>query len=222
MSDQPYDQGALLAPWESQPFPHVVLDGVWDDDFLRACRKEFPAADDSRWITYNDPEERGKKAGASNMWGQMTHRWFRHVRDPRFAALLSNVTGIETLIPDDVGGGMHETGEGGRLEMHIDFNVHPSNPRLERRINLLVFLNEDWQYEWGGIIELGKRDNPHRIEVLPEFNRTVLFECSDTSFHGHPTPIVGDHLRRSLACYFYAPIREGVREKAHSTVWDRG
>lgn len=216
-----YDGNTLLeARWHPKPFNHAVIDGLWDYDFLRACEAEFPAADDPRWVTYNDPEERGKKAGGSNMWGQMTHRFFRYVRDPVFGTRLTDLTGIERLVSDDIGGGMHETGEGGRLEMHIDFNRHPALPRLERRINMLVFLNEEWRREWGGTVHLGKRDDPDAVELLPLLNRTVLFECSERSFHGHPEPIVGDHLRRSLACYFYAPTRVGSTAP-HSTVWSR-
>lgn len=211
-----YDGNALLtAEWATEPFPHTVIDGMWNPSFLRACRGEFPAAGDERWITYDDPEERGKKAGALNMWGPTTHSFFDVVRDPEFAVLLEQVTGIQPLIGDDIGGGMHETGDGGRLEMHVDFNIHPGNPLLERRLNVLVFLNDRWERDWGGVLYLGDRK---QVEVLPLFNRTVIFECSDQSFHGHPDPIIGEHLRRSLACYFYAPVRAETAAP-HSTVW---
>lgn len=207
----------LEAEWKTDPFRHAVIDNVWDDELLRQCRNEFPIYQDARWITYNDPEEFGKKAGGVEMWGPKTREFFRQVRSAGFENLMEDFTGIEQLTSDDVGGGMHMTGEGGRLEMHIDFNVHPTLP-LERRINMLVFLNDEWDCEWGGCLYLGDQK---QITVEPVFNRTVVFECSDTSFHGHPDPIVGEHYRRSLACYFYAPLREGVLEKAHTTVWNR-
>lgn len=216
-----YDKKRLLATsWENEPFPHAIIDGLWDPELLISCRAEFPSPDDLRWITYNDPEEYGKKAGDARVWGQMTHRFFREVRDPRFSNMLTNLTRIERLVADDIGGGMHETGEGGRLEMHIDFNLHPSIPRLERRINMLVFLNDEWEQDWGGTVRLGKRGDENAMNLLPLFNRTVIFECGENSYHGHPDPIVGDHLRRSLACYYYAPVREETVQ-AHSTVWDR-
>lgn len=211
-----YDIDVLLdATWETEPFRHAVIDGLWADDFLRHARAEFPAPDDPRWVTYNDPEERGKKAGGSNMWGPVTESFFKAVRHPGFAETLQDVTGIQPLTADDIGGGMHETGEGGRLAMHIDFNIHPADPGLERRLNLLVFLNEEWDNNWGGTLLLGALG---QVSVTPTFNRTVLFETGETSFHGHPAPIVGDHLRRSLACYYYAPTRPETAA-AHSTVW---
>lgn len=205
----------IVNKWEDLPFPHAVIDDFWDTDFLVACRNEFPIYEDYRWVTYNDPEEWGKKAGGYNMWGPNTKEFFRRVRSPEFTEELEVATGIDQLTADDIGGGMHMTGPGGRLEMHIDFNVHPAKP-LERRLNMLVFLNEEWDKSWGGMLYLGANKE---VEVLPIFNRTVLFECSDTSFHGHPDSIVGEHYRRSLACYFYAPLREGVLERAHTTVW---
>jgi hypothetical protein len=205
----------MKAEWVDNPFPHAVVDDFWDADFLVACRNEFPIYEDYRWKTYNDPEEFGKKAGGIEMWGPNTKEFFRRVRTSEFAEEMEATTGIDQLTADDIGGGMHMTGPDGRLEMHIDFNVHPTKP-LERRLNMLVFLNDEWDASWGGVLYLGANKE---VEVLPLFNRTVIFECSEASFHGHPDPIVGDHYRRSLACYFYAPLREGVLEKAHTTIW---
>lgn len=199
---------------DALPFPHIVKDDLWDPAMLREIRDEFPEGWDPRWTTYPAPEEIGKRAGDSRMWGPATRKWFDTVRGPDFISFLEELTGVGPLTPDDIGGGMHMTGEGGRLAMHVDFNQHPVLP-LERRINLLVFLNEEWQTAWGGTLYLGAdRDIP----VKPTFNRTVIFATGETSWHGHPEPIVGDHWRRSLAVYYYAPLRDETAN-AHSTVW---
>jgi hypothetical protein len=196
------------------PFPHAVVDGLWDPDQLRACAAEFPPADDPRWATYPDPKEYGKRAGDSRMWGPATKAFFEQARSAETCRLLEEWTGIGPLTADDLGGGMHMTGEGGRLALHRDFNRHPSLP-LERRLNLLVFLNEVWEREWGGVLYLGAG---REVAVEPLFGRTVLFACGPESWHGHPDPIVGEHWRRSLAVYFYAPLRAGTAP-SHSTVW---
>jgi hypothetical protein len=208
-----------LAPLHEQfttagPFPHIVLDGLWPDDDLRAAAAEFPPGDDRRWITYPDPKEYGKRAGDSRMWGPATRAFFDVARSATTCQRLEDLTGIGPLTADDIGGGMHMTGEGGRLETHVDFNVHPSLP-LERRLNMLVFLNDEWREEWGGVLYLGQ---DREVEVLPLFNRTVIFACSDQSWHGHPDPVVGEHWRKSLACYYYAPLRTETGP-AHTTVW---
>lgn len=198
----------------AKPFPHLVVDGMWPDLLLASIDAEFPPAGDPRWITYPDEKERGKKAGDSRMWGPATRGFFDAARSPEACRMLELLTGISPLTADDIGGGMHETGEGGRLEMHRDFNVHPTLP-LERRLNMLVFLNREWDPAWGGTLYLGK---DREVSVVPAWNRTVIFACGPDSWHGHPEPIVGNHLRRSLAIYQYAPLRAETAD-AHTTVW---
>lgn len=208
--------------WVGDPFPHAVVRDLWDPEMLRAVRAEFPEPDDPRWITYPAVEERGKRAGAENCWGPQTYRFIELLHSETMNTWLSMVTGITPLTPDTIGGGMHMTTEGGRLEMHVDFNVHPALP-LERRLNVLVFLEEEWDPTWGGILYLGARPGGQGgmvpgIGVPPLFNTTVIFETSGTSWHGHPDPIVGDHRRRSIAVYYYAPLRAETSE-AHTTIW---
>ncbi|HMG62444.1 MAG TPA: 2OG-Fe(II) oxygenase [Streptosporangiaceae bacterium] len=206
--------GAAARFAAAAPFPHLVLDGAWDPDLLDAINAEFPPAADPRWVTYPDPKEFGKKAAGPNAWGEVTRGFFDEARSPEACKALEALTGIGPLTADDIGGGLHETGQGGRLAAHVDFNVHPSLP-LERRINMLVFLNRDWDPAWGGTLYLGEHQE---VAVVPEFNRTVIFATGGTSWHGHPDPIVGDHLRRSLALYYYAPLRAETGD-AHTTIW---
>jgi Rps23 Pro-64 3,4-dihydroxylase Tpa1-like proline 4-hydroxylase len=99
--------------------------------------------------------------------------------------------------------------------MHTDFSIHPNMPHMTRRINLLVFLEDEWQKEWGGVLYLGRN---REVEILPLFNHTAIFETSSKSYHGHPEPIAGAHLRRSLAVYFYAPRRPDD-DLLSTTVW---
>jgi hypothetical protein len=210
-----FDLAPLRPQFErAEPFPHIVIDGLWPADELRGAAAEFPPGDDHRWITYPDPKEYGKRAGDARLWGPATRRFFDVARSAATCWRLEELTGIGPLTADDIGGGMHMTGLGGRLETHVDFNVHPSLP-LERRLNMLVFLNDEWERDWGGVLYLGQE---REVEVLPLFNRTVIFACSDESWHGHPDPIVGEHWRRSLACYYYAPLR-AESGPAHTTVW---
>lgn len=201
--------------WQHDPFEHAVIHNAFDQGFLEDCRAEFPLPDDPRWVEHADPEERGKKQGGSDCWGPATKHFFDLARSPEMVSWMESVTGIASLSADDLGGGMHQTGEGGRLAVHVDFNVHPANQDLERRVNMLTFLSPEWDAEWGGVLKLGRGAE---IEVLPVFGTTVLFECSSQSYHGHPDPVVGDHLRQSLACYYYAPTRV-LPQFAHTTLW---
>jgi len=125
-----------------------------------------------------------------------------------FVDFLESLTGIEGLIPDPhyFGGGLHQIEPGGYLTVHADFNRHP-RLQLDRRLNALLYLNQEWKEEWGGYLELWDATMSHAVvKVAPAFNRLVVFETTDFSFHGHPDPLQpppGFH-RRSLALYYYS------------------
>jgi Rps23 Pro-64 3,4-dihydroxylase Tpa1-like proline 4-hydroxylase len=120
-----------------------------------------------------------------------------------------------------VGGGMHVTGPHGRLDVHVDFNVIPQR-RLHRRLNILVYLNPEWRDEWGGHVELWDRDVRRCYHSLkPRLNRCVVFETSETSFHGVSAVRCPEGIeRRSFAAYYYTreppPRWDG---KMHSTIF---
>jgi hypothetical protein len=198
----------------ADPFPHIVVDNFWSDDDLKLAAAEFPEPADPRWKTYRDPKEWGKRCmDEPHTWPRSVAQLMAHLQSPVMCEALEDLTGLRGLTADGLGGGMHMTGEGGRLDMHVDFNVHPDGKRL-RRLNVLVFLNEEWNWEWGGTLFLGEKTDKG---ILPLFNKMVIFECSDKSWHGHPGPIVGNRWRKSLACYYYVPMDSEV--EAHTTTW---
>ena len=51
------------------------------------------------------------------------------------------------------GGGYHEIKNSGFLKVHVDFTKHPYL-NLDRRINLLLYLNTNWDNNWGGSLKL--------------------------------------------------------------------
>ena len=102
--------------------------------------------------------------------------------------------------------------------MHADFNVHP-RLRLYRRLNLLVYLNKDWQQEWGGALELWDRGGQRWVRAIqPAFNRAVLFDTSNFSYHGHPHPLAcpPERSRKSVALYYYALESPGDQIAPHT------
>jgi hypothetical protein len=124
---------------------------------------------------------------------------------------LEGLSTIQGLLPDPyfVGGGYHETSRGGKLGVHADFRIN-DQLHLHRRMNVIVYLNERWQDEWGGFLELWDRKMTAKVKaVAPVFNRCVIFNTDADSFHGHPDPLATPEgvLRRSIALYYYTASR---------------
>jgi len=124
-----------------------------------------------------------------------------------FLGFLSEMTGIEGLVADPyfAGGGLHETLTGGHLGIHADFNRH-NIMNVRRRLNLLIYLNEDWEDQFGGFLELWSRDMKKcEKRVKPAIGTAVVFNTDLDSFHGHPDPLQcpEDKSRRSIALYYY-------------------
>ena len=218
--------GDLRAQYNSaDPFPHVVIDGLFDDAALEAVLRDFPDPQSMRWMEFDSPQE--KKLGYSHERSNVS-KIVRHFLDDMnsFEMLLwlEALTGIDGLIPDPYfgGGGLHQIEPGGFLKIHADFNIHPKL-KLDRRLNMLVYLNKDWKEEYGGHLELWDRDRKtFRKRILPVFNRTVIFSTTDTSFHGHPHPLTSPAgvTRKSVSLYYYTAGRPAEeRSVPHDTLF---
>jgi len=196
----------------AEPFPHVVLDDLFESEALDTVLREFPAPGDTQWMRFDNPLE--KKLGYFHERSRISSNVRNFLNDMNsFEMLLwlEALTGIDGLIPDPYfgGGGLHQIEPGGFLKVHADFNVHPKL-KLDRRLNMLIYLNKEWREEYGGHLELwdrGGRESCKRI--LPIFNRTVIFSTTDTSFHGHPHPLTSPPgvTRKSVSLYYYTAGR---------------
>lgn len=145
---------------------------------------------------------------------ERTRDFIAYLNSPAFLAVLTDITGIEGLQPDPElrGGGIHAIGRGGYLKIHTDFNWH-SGLSMHRRLNLLVYLNQNWQSDWKGSIELWSADAQQRIfSLAPEIGNALLFETNDISYHGHPDPLECPEgtFRKSIALYYYTATRPGA------------
>jgi Rps23 Pro-64 3,4-dihydroxylase Tpa1-like proline 4-hydroxylase len=216
------------------PFPCITIDNFLNDYLLDLARIELSKYD--RW--YSDPRsEQINKEFAPNRFDAEGVQYFKDklplinkIIDYLFSKealeYLERLTGIEGLIgdPELSGGGIHRIHNGGKLDIHADFNWHDSS-RLWRRVNLLLYLNKDWQDEWGGHLELWERDlSKCCIKIAPIFNRAAIFNITDDAFHGHPHPLTTPEgvVRDSIALYYYTQDRPEHEKSAHHPVlWQK-
>jgi len=209
---------------DASPFPHVVIDKFLDPDLLRRVADEFSALDRATWHQTANPLERKSSNETEATFGPLTRRVFAALNSGAFLTFLEQLTGIEGLIADPHlrGGGLHEIRRGGLLGVHADFN-HYKRLNVWRRLNLLVYLNTEWDGSWGGHLELWDRDGKACVErIAPTFNRAVIFDTSNRSYHGHPHPLdCPEHQsRKSLALYYYTVDYPYIDDRTpHSTAF---
>jgi hypothetical protein len=193
----------------NSPYPHLYFDNFLPVEVAEAALRGFPEPKEVAWHASTDVNQRKKLAF------QEVEKLPAGVRDVLYflnsrpmLKFLETLTGISAVLPDPhfTGGGLHQVRPGGLLEVHADFSYH-KGLRLDRRINVLIYLNKDWKEEYGGHFELWDK-NVTRAErkILPVFNRCAIFSTTSESFHGHPEPLAcpPDRNRKSIATYYYS------------------
>jgi hypothetical protein len=201
----------------AEPFPHIVLENFLPDAVTRRALEHFPRqglkSDRVFEIGYAGQHKRQILPAECDAEARELFHFFN---SQPMLAFLEGLTTIQGLIPDPyfTGGGYHETGRGGKLGIHADFRVN-EQLHLHRRINVILYLNEDWNEAWGGSLELWTRDMSEMArKVAPLFNRCVVFNTDATSYHGHPDPLATPEgvYRRSIALYYYTASKEIYNE----------
>jgi hypothetical protein len=208
----------------AKPFPHIVFDDFFDNAILDKVLEEFPKPGAIRWQEFDNKHEIKLASALEASFGPATRLLMYHLNSKTFLDFLSRVTGIENLISDPgfEGGGLHQIVPGGKLGVHADFNKH-RDFGLDRRLNLLVYLNKNWHEDYGGHLQLWDRDmRVCEAKVLPLFNRVMIFGTTDYTYHGHPDPLRCPEgmTRKSLALYYFSngrPVEES--SEAHSTLF---
>jgi Rps23 Pro-64 3,4-dihydroxylase Tpa1-like proline 4-hydroxylase len=212
----------------ASPFPHIILDNLFDLDTLRNISAEFPRMQEKmrgkankttlNKLSFRQPEK-------LELFEPLTAEFSRELNSLEFCKFLENLTGIESIQSDPYfeGGGPHEIKKGGFLKMHVDFNIHPITNQ-DRRINVLIYLNENWKEEYKGQLDLWDTEmGDLKKSVLPIINRVVIFNTTENSWHGHPDPLACPETmsRKSLAFYYYTDPEPGQSRSGHSTIYKK-
>lgn len=205
----------------AKPYNHICIDGFLPESIIERVRKDLvslPAPEQS----FDRAQERLKSSYSPERLPFFTKSLFYSFNSRPFIIFLEEMTGIKGLIPDPyyIGAGIHQVANGGHLDIHADFNLH-KQMNLERRLNVLVYLNPDWKPEWGGSFEIwDKKMAQKEASFTPISNRMVCFSTGSDTFHGNPEPVnhPEGQPRRSIALYYYTATWDSTR-KAHTTIF---
>jgi Rps23 Pro-64 3,4-dihydroxylase Tpa1-like proline 4-hydroxylase len=204
---------------ESGPVKHVVIDDFLDADYARELFNDLPdltAMPKSRDYMFSDKRE----LSTLDMHSDISVKLHEIFMSKEFAEFSTRLVGRDIFIdPEYVGGGFHAGNAGSFLDLHVDFNIHPAHPTWLRELNILLYLNPGWEPSWGGELLLTDHPENGSINVEPKFNRLIIMECTDSSFHGYRAiAFPAGHSRRSIAAYGYSKVPEGSVPR-HTTNW---
>ncbi len=203
---------------QGKPYPHLVIDNLFEPETLNRIVADFPKSEDRNWIVWDTAHELKTTSKGIDNLSMFTQLFCLWLNSKDFIRAIEGIVGVDNLVGDPLffGAGLHEMYQGGWLEMHADYTKHFSLP-LMRRFNLLIYLNEDWDSNWGGELALRNPHNPQDlVSYPPYFNRTIIFPTTAKTFHGVPTALTCplDRSRKLLSIYYWSAIPMPLWSKA--------
>lgn len=218
----------LKSQFHSQkPFKYLMFDNFFPTEIAEEIYKNYPKIENGKWdgTTYLDQKNKFQKTKFKT--GSILDILFKEFNSKEFLNWLDKLTEIEeNLIGDNelFGGGLHQSLNGAFLNVHVDYNFHPTT-KYHRRLNVLVYMNKDWKEDYNGYLELWDLSNDRKNQIgniAPSFNRCVIFETNEISFHGHPKPLNTPEgvNRKSIATYYYTKNRPSEELSGeHNTIY---
>jgi hypothetical protein len=220
------DIDSLRKDWSDKrkPFHYLIYDGFFTPEAAEMVLKEYPKPT-QEWngTTYVHQKNKFTLTKFSEDL-PVLKQVFDELNSEKFLSLLSDITGIPGVLSDNdlFGGGLHQSLKGAFLNVHVDFNLHEKT-KYHRRMNAIVYMNKDWKEEYNGYLELWDMKEKKQLEyIAPLFNRLVIFETNEVSYHGHPKPLNAPEgiSRKSLATYYYTKERPTDEiAKGHNTIY---
>jgi Rps23 Pro-64 3,4-dihydroxylase Tpa1-like proline 4-hydroxylase len=206
------------------PFPFTYIDNFLNDKVLIPIKDEIKNLKNENGV---EGVEKFTNILDTNQYNKFTfinfnnsknlNNLFEELCSDVFISHLEKCTGITDLIRNDTtlfGAGVHRITKGGILGIHTDFNIFQSSKYgiIDRRINLLIYLNENWREEYkGDLLLCDKSTKKICYKIMPILNRCVIFNTTKMSLHGHPEPLTsrsptdlpGGHINKNIIWYMF-------------------
>ena len=197
----------------------IIIDDFFNTDTIDELVSKFPDPNDSKslWFEYNNPLEKKFALDDIRKMPDIYAKVIHTLNSESFCKMIEELSGIKKLYSDPYlhGGGLHCSKKHGKLDLHVDYSIHPKL-FLERRLNMIIYLTPEWKYEWNGQLEFWNKDlTVCENKILPKLNRAVIFLTNDESVHGFPHPLEcpENTSRNSLALYYISDLREETNER---------
>jgi Rps23 Pro-64 3,4-dihydroxylase Tpa1-like proline 4-hydroxylase len=209
----------------NKPCPHIFLKNFLDPEVALELAREFPRPVPPAWTQYKHANENKLGMTRRELFPPLLRAVTDELNSSEFVEWISQLTGIPDLLADPMldGGGLHQSGRGGYLNVHTDFSKHHFHTNWHRRVNLILYLNADWDESWGGSLELWEKSAEGKMtrclaKYPPLLNHAIIFTTTENSLHGFPDPLTcpGNQSRKSLALYYYTAEADS-KFASHST-----
>jgi hypothetical protein len=201
------------------PFPYIVIDNFLREDLAENLLAEFPALSlmhSSHHYLFSQKYELSFWSSVSDLFSQL----HQDLLSDEFREFISQVSGKQVFMDSDYCGELHQGRDGGFLDMHVDFNLHPKNDTWVHELTLLIYLNKDWQEHYGGQLLMQNHENPKMYEVSPIFNRCTIMRSDETTFHGYRQLNLPEHItRKSILVNFYREVAPEQSPPRRPTIW---
>lgn len=194
----------------NKPYPHIVIDDLFEPEILDRIVAEFPSSKNRDWHIWDTKHELKSTSKGINDLSTFTQLFCLWLSSSEVITEITKITGIDNIFADPMyhGAGLHEMYRDGWLEIHADYTKHYHLPMF-RRLNLITYLNRDWEDSWGGELELWDyRDNSRKASYAPYFNRTIIFPTTDKTLHGVPNKLScpANNSRKLVSIYYWTPV----------------
>lgn len=206
----------------NEPFDHWIIDNFLDLNLAEKLSNDFLDYNHSAWYCYNNPLENKKTLNNWFFFPPDTYSFMAYLNSPAFIDYVSKITKINNLFPDIGlhGAGWHIHGKNGKLNVHFDYSIHPKL-NLQRKLNIIIYLTKDWNIEWGGNLEFWSHDKVtnkplKKVKIIENiFNRAVIFDTTQNSWHGFPSPLTCPEnvYRKSIAMYYLCEPSDNAEKR---------
>ena len=212
------EKDALRAQWNAaKPVRHFFLDDLLPDEEVSEVYRRRPAREQ---LTLKRSLRESKWVGvAIDQYDPTIGAHLLAFQEPEVIAAVAEITGIRAMEADAslYASGISVMEKADFLNPHLD-NSHDGDQQMYRVVNLLFYVSPDWKLANGGNLELWTDALDVPVAIESRFNRLVVMETNDRSWHS-VQPVTVDATRVCLSNYYFSALAPGDHDYRNVTTF---